>query len=163
MWPQLPGRPAGRGIPAVLWRSLSRSCSGKDACAVAKAGGIVAGAVEIRGLRELNRAMAVCAAEVRKGMQAELKKAGEPVRSAAQELAMGNIRNMTPRWSEMKVGATSKVVYVAPEARRRGGSRRPNLAVLLLTKALEPAADAKQEEVRAGIEAWVDTLVGRHF
>ena len=120
------------------------------------------GAVEVRGLRELDRAFLEVSKDVRTGMRKELREVAEPVRSAAEELAAGGIRNIGDRWSRMRVGVTSKMVYVAPKARRRGGSPRKNLAVLLLTRALEPALAQHQEEVVHRIEGWLDGLIDKN-
>ena len=117
------------------------------------------GAVAVRGLRELDRAFKELEKGVRTELRKELQTVAEPVRSAAEELAAGRIRNIGERWSEMKVGVTSRTVYVAPKARRRGGSPRKNLAVLLMVRSLEPALEYKKEQVVRGLEKWVDGLV----
>jgi hypothetical protein len=117
-------------------------------------------AIRVTGLRELNRAFAECDKELKRELARELKAAGEPVRAAAQGFAASRIRNIGPSWSQMKVGATAKSVYVAPKARRRGGSRRPNLGPLLLDRAMEPALDAKSDEVVKRLDGMLDR-VGR--
>lgn len=88
-----------------------------------------------------------------------LAKAGEPVRSAAEQLALVEIRNIGDQWSKMRLGITPKMVYIAPAARRRRrGSPRPKLAPLLLEKAMWPAAARHQPEVFAAIGRAIDDL-----
>jgi len=119
---------------------------------------MAAGAVRVRGLRELNRAFSKLAKDTKKELTGELKKAAEPVRGRAEELAVSRIRNIGSSWSAMRVGATAKMVYVAPRRRRSGGSPRPNLAPLLLERALVPALDEKQGEVIDSVEQLLDRL-----
>lgn len=123
---------------------------------------MAAGEVRVEGLRDLNRAFARLGASVKKEMVGELAAAAEPVRAAAARLANQGIRNMplSPRWSEMKVGVTQSLVYVAPKARRRRGTPRPNLAPLLMDKAMQPALDDNQAEVVARLELMIDRLGG---
>jgi hypothetical protein len=87
-----------------------------------------------------------------------LREAGGPVRDHAQSLAQSRIRNATPRWTRMKVGSTMSTVYVAPSARRAGGSPRPNYGGLLMRKAMIPAVDEKQDEVIAKFEDALDKI-----
>jgi hypothetical protein len=103
--------------------------------------------VRVRGLRELEQAFARFGAAEKKMLTASLSAAVEPVRARAQELAASEIRNIGPRWQEMKVGVTTKLVYVAPRARRRRGSPRKNLAPLLMDRAMSPALEEKTPEV----------------
>ena len=123
----------------------------------------MAGAVSVRGLRELDRAFAEASKQIRREQRAELAKVAQPVKSAAEELAVSGIRNIGDRWSRMRVGVTSSLVYVAPKSRRQGGSPRPNLALLLLTKSLEPALDREQDVVVGGLERWIDRVTTTHF
>lgn len=119
------------------------------------------GAIRIRGLRELNRDFKKISKDLGKELRSELKEAAEPVRSTAEKLALGRIRNMprSPHWAGMRVGVTAKSVYVVPQARRRGGSGRANLATLLLERAMDPALEQKQDEV---VEK-VDDMLGHLF
>ena len=105
--------------------------------------------VRVDGLRELNRAFAKFGAEEKKALTGALADAAEPVRARAETLADQNIRNIGPDWDQMRTGATTKLVYVAP-ARRRGRNpnlARPNLAPLLMDKALSPALEEAMPEV----------------
>lgn len=120
------------------------------------------GTVRVTGLREVQRAFKALAVEEAAALRGELLEAAEPVRVTAGEMAVSNIRNIGSRWSQMKKGATLKGAYVAPAARRRGGSPRPNLAPLLLRRALEPALEKEQPQVIARVEAALDALIVRH-
>lgn len=119
------------------------------------------GEVYVRGLPELNRAFKSISKDLGKEMRAELVQVGEPVRSAAEVLAVENISHIGDRWSRMRLGVTSRSVYVAPKARRRRGSSRPNLAPLL-AKEMEAALERNTEHVVAGLEHMIDRLGGEN-
>lgn len=116
--------------------------------------------VRVQGYREASRAFAKMDAELKAELTGGLKEAGEPVRAEAETLAVSNIRNIGDRWSRMRLGVTTSVVYVAPSARNRGGSPRPNLAGLLMDKAMSPALQAKEPEVVALLDAMLGRLAG---
>jgi hypothetical protein len=118
----------------------------------------VAGSVSIIGLRELQGSFKKYSAELSVELTNELKIVAEPVRRDATTLALGNIRNIGGRWAQMRTGSTRSAVYVAPRARRRRGSPRPNLAPLLLQKAMEPALDQNTEKVYRGLEVMLDRI-----
>lgn len=118
------------------------------------------GAVRVEGLRELSRAFARADRKVSRELRRELRNAARPVADEAERLAKARIRNMTDDWSEMRVGVTRREVYIVPvergtKARLR---RRPNLNDLLLDEAMEPALDAKREEVVDGIRHVLETV-----
>lgn len=105
--------------------------------------------VRVEGLRDLDRAFARFGKAEKKMLRGRLAAAAEPVRDRAQDLAGSEIRNIGPDWQEMKVGVTTKLVYVAP-ARRRGRNAnlaRPNFAPLLMSRALSPALEQNKDEV----------------
>jgi hypothetical protein len=113
----------------------------------------------VEGMVETVAAYKALGGEAAKGFVSTLKDAAEPVRDAAASKATSEIRNMgTGRWHEMKVGVTGRQVYVAPSARRRGGSPRSNLAGLLMNRAMEPALDEKTEEILQRVEAALTTM-----
>jgi hypothetical protein len=114
------------------------------------------------GLRELQRSLAAMDKGIRKDLRDTLKAAVEPVRSDAQRLATANIRHIGPRWSLMRVGVTSSLVYLAPKQRRRGGSPRPNLAQLLMNRAMQPALDESENEIVAAVEIGLDRFITEH-
>ena len=81
------------------------------------------------------------------------------------------------RWSEFRLGITTStglgalgaiglgptrtpMMYVAPKARRRGGSPRRNLAPLL-AKAMQASADKYEPQVWAEVNALVDAQVAK--
>lgn len=90
-------------------------------------------------------------------MRRELREVGEPVRLLAEQMAAGNISNIGATWSRMKLGVTSRVVYVAPRARRKGGSPRGNLRGLLETQ-MQQALDGRTTDVIRGFENLLDRL-----
>lgn len=114
--------------------------------------------IRVEGLRELNRALAKLNRTLYRRVNSELKDAAEPVRIAAEQKAMDGIRNIGPVWGTMRVGATRKMVYVAPTARNRGGSPRPNLGTLLMQRAMLPALDEHQQEVVHRLEGVLDRM-----
>lgn len=114
--------------------------------------------IRVEGLAELQRALREADRAVAKDLRAELKKAGEPVRARAESRASSGIRNIGGKWSRMKLGATGRMVYIAPAARPSGGSARPNLAPLLLQRAMVPAVSEKRGEVEEALEAWIDRV-----
>jgi hypothetical protein len=106
------------------------------------------GEVRVEGLRELHRAFDVAGREMTKDLRAGLRSAAEPVRSDAESLAVQGIDRIGVPWSRMRVGVTRSSVYVAPQQRKRGrGSPRPNLAGLLLDRAMIPALEQNKEKV----------------
>lgn len=114
--------------------------------------------LSVRGYRELKIAFRYADNEIRKELDNRLRGVAEFVRTDAEELALGRVRNVGVPWSRMRVGVTSKSVYVAPKkrgVRRRGpeGRRRPNLADLLMDRAMQPALDGNQREILAGVDA----------
>lgn len=119
-------------------------------------------AVQVRGLRELNAALGKVSIDTRKELSEELRVVSEPVRSRAEQLASAGIRNIGPRWRQMRVGVTTKVAYVAPRAHRRGGSARPNLAQLLMDRAMQPALDENEGKIVARIGVMFDLIARRN-
>jgi hypothetical protein len=58
----------------------------------------------------------------------------------------------------MKVGSTVRSVYIAPAARRAGGSPRPNFGGLLMRKAMIPAVEEKKDEAIRELEQALDNI-----
>lgn len=116
--------------------------------------------VYVTGLRELNRAMARTTVDLRRDFKKTLKAVAEPVRDRAQVLARENISHIGDRWSGMRIGATQTVVYVAPKQRggKGGPTARPNLAALLMDRAMQPALDENGPEIEAAVAVMFDTL-----
>lgn len=119
--------------------------------------------VVVRGYRELARTFGRLGPELKKELRVELLRAGEPVRADAERLAASEISNIEAGdvWARMRVGVTSRSVYVAPRARRRRRGprwKRPNLAVRLLDDAMVPALDANRQQTVANLERMLDRL-----
>jgi hypothetical protein len=120
-------------------------------------------AIALRGERELMRALAHADRETRLGVRRELRGVAEPVRSEAQALALTQIRNMpqSPKWGRMRTGVTQKLVYVAPRQKGTRGRRRgtrPNLADLLMDRAMEPALHHNEPRVERDLERMLDRI-----
>lgn len=122
------------------------------------------GAAEIRvkGLRELSSSFGRMSVDLKAELRGELAAAAEPVRSTAEQLAGSNIRNIGDQWSQMRTGVTTSLVYVAPKRRRRRGSPRPNLAGLLMDRAMQPALDEKASEVYGLVDVMLGRLAGEN-
>lgn len=120
----------------------------------------VAGTVAVRGLAELNRAFKRIEGDLPGDLRHALKEAAEPVRQEAQNLARGRISHLgaVSPWGEMRTGVTSRVVYVAPKRRRRGGTPRPQFGTKLLTEAMIPALESRQAVVLHAVENVIDHL-----
>lgn len=121
-----------------------------------------AGEIRVQGLRELNSAFGRLSAQLKAEIKGELSAAAEPVRARASDLASSEIRNIGDLWSQMRVGVTTSLVYVAPKQRRKRGHAgpryaRPNLAPLLMNRAMQPALDEKTPEV----VSLLDVMLGR--
>jgi hypothetical protein len=120
--------------------------------------------VPIRGFAELYTALAKADRQTRLGLRAGLRDVAEPVRKDAETLAGSEIRRMplSPKWSKMRVGVSRNLVYVAPrqrgvKTRGRQQLRRPNLADLLMDRAMQPALDRHENEIVGRF----DEIVGR--
>jgi hypothetical protein len=115
----------------------------------------------VKGLREVNAAFAKTDRDIRLAWRAEMREVAEPVRRDAEQSAVQAIRHMpsSPRWSRMRTGVTQSLVYVAPRqkgTRGRGPGGRPNLAGLLLDRAMEPALARHEHEITVRIEGLVE-------
>ena len=113
------------------------------------------GTVHVEGLAQLDRAFKQADAKLHRELRGSLERAAEPVRADAERLAAAGIRRIGLPWSQMRIGVTARSVYVAPKHRgARGRTRkRPNLAVLLLGRAMLPALERNQAEVVARADA----------
>ena len=120
-----------------------------------------ASTVRVEGLRDLQRAFKLADRAQEKDLKVTLRRVAEPVRSEAELLAASGIPRIGVPWSRMRVGVTQTSVYVAPRQRgdRARGSRRrrPNLAGLLLSRAMLPALAHNQQRVVRE----VDAMLGR--
>lgn len=118
------------------------------------------GEKHVRGLADCNRALRKVDRDVRLGFRKELRGVAEPVRADAESLAASEIRNIGPDWSRMRVGQTTDVVYVAPRKRgiKRGAKKRPNLAPLLMDKAMQPALEHNAHLIEDRFGVFVDRV-----
>jgi hypothetical protein len=120
--------------------------------------------IVLRGQHELLASLTHADRALRLGVRRGLRQAAEPVQRGAEQLAVSGIRNMerSPKWARMRVGVTRNVVYVAPRQRGTKGtaraSRRPNLADLLMDRAMQPALDQHVDEVEARLEELLDRI-----
>lgn len=121
-------------------------------------------AVVVDGLADLQKAWRVADRETGKQFRAALKSAGEPVRRDAERLAVTSISGIGRPWSRMRTGVTLKSVYVAPRHRgtRNRALRRPNLADLLLRRAMQPALNLNRVQVEERVQDALNT-VGRKW
>ncbi len=118
----------------------------------------MAEAVRVRGLNELHRALKNADKDTRLGIRKVERQVAEPVRVEAQALASREISQIGREWSTMRIGITTNVVYVAPKARRKRGSPRPNLAPLLMDKAMAPALEKHRARVESEMQDALDHM-----
>ena len=102
--------------------------------------------IRVSGLTELLHGLRAADAGLYREVRKSIIEAGEVVKTDAQNKAGAEISNIGPVWSRMRLGMSgASAVYVAPASRRKAGHgaswARPNLARLLLDKAMIPAAD----------------------
>jgi hypothetical protein len=120
--------------------------------------------VAVTGLRELNAAFALADRKTRLGVRAAQRSIADPIKLDAETLAQDEIRRIGLRWWRMRIGVTRTLVYVAPKERgvksRRAGDprRRPNLAGLLMTRAMERALEAHRGELETNVERLLDRI-----
>ena len=117
--------------------------------------------IRIKGYIEMQRAFKKADKDLPKDLRKALKEVAEPVRADAAGRASREITNIGPKWSEMRTGVTTKVVYVAPRKRGRGRLRRPNLAPLLMDRAMQPALDAHADDIERAAGEALDDLFRR--
>jgi hypothetical protein len=125
--------------------------------------------IEILGYRELMRAFAQADKDSRKYVRAAFREVGQPVAAEAEQLAVQKIPRITrrsprgPKWEKMRVGVTRTLVYVAPRQRgvRSGPRRRPNMADLLMGRAMEPALEHNEARLEASVERALDLVADR--
>ena len=112
--------------------------------------------VEVKGLRDLQRAFALAGPLAKKELRVALREVAEPIAADAEALARSNISRIGEPWSQMRVGVTQTLVYVAPKQRGRRSRgnprlRRPNLFDLLMGRAMEPALERNAGRAEAAV------------
>jgi len=126
------------------------------------------GAIRVHGLKELTRAFKAMPDQVVEEFVWELEEAANPVKMEAQSLAVSEIRNMppTPFYADMRIGVAKSqgLVYMVPAWRssKGAGRRRPNLADLLMDRAMDPAAEHNENKVIDKIEDMLDRIADSH-
>jgi hypothetical protein len=121
------------------------------------------GAVVVGGLQDLQRAFRRADKTVGRELKKALADAAMPVKVDAERNAVSRIRNVGPKWSQMRIGSTQRMVYVAPKQRGRASKRssavrRPNLKDLLLDRAMEPALAENQRQTEQRVQRVLDTV-----
>ena len=119
--------------------------------------------VIVQGLGDVNAAFAKTDRDLRLGWRKGMRQVAEPVRQDAQASALSDIRRMpgSPKWARMRTGVTRTMVYVAPRqkgVRGRTPARRPNLADLLMDRAMQPALERHKHEITARFEQLLDQV-----
>jgi hypothetical protein len=117
--------------------------------------------IHVEGLPEMQRAFRKLAKDLSKQLRSTLKEAAEPVRAEAETRASRDISQIGDRWSRMRTGVTTHLVYVAPRSRGRNPNpalRRPNMASLLMDRAMAPALKAHSAQIERDIGHMLDGL-----
>jgi hypothetical protein len=114
----------------------------------------VAGTVRVRGLRELHRDFKKMSKELGKEVDAELKKAAEPVRDDARSRFSGYSARSAAGYRVRSRGFGTVVVE---QSRRKTTGQRPDFGSLQMRRALLPALHSKSDEVSSRI----DRMLGR--
>jgi hypothetical protein len=115
----------------------------------------MAGAVQVRGYRELMRSFSIVNAEIPKATRAALREAAWPVQS--------DTRSKLRRYR----GASLDTIGVAVRARgvavtqrkKKVTGKRPDFGALQMRKGFIPALEENKEEVYAGVELALDELI----
>lgn len=125
-------------------------------------------AIHVDGLAGLLRAFGQADKLLREDLRDALQEAAAPVRSEARRLAGAEISHMGGEarpWAQMRTGVYQSVVYIAPVERgvkTRGGERRrrgSKFAELMLSKAMEPALEARGSQVEHRLEGLIDEVI----
>ena len=119
--------------------------------------------VHVKGLKELTRDFKKISKDLDKLVTNELQEAAKPVQEKADELALSRIRNMTSRWARMRIGVSRAqgVVFMVPASKGRS-RKRPNLAPMLMDRAMWPAAEEEREEVVEALGEMIDRLGSKY-
>lgn len=119
--------------------------------------------IVVHGLVETQRAFLATDRSLNVELRDGLRRAAEPVRADAQNLAVVSIRNMTLPWSQMRVGVKADSVYVAPvkKGTRNPRRARPRFADLMMNRAMIPALVRNEEKVARERTKVVDEMLTR--
>lgn len=123
----------------------------------------MAEAIRVENLAAVQRALARTEKDIRIGFRHELREAVEPVRATASTLSHTRIRNLDEGepWTQMRVGVTRNLVYVAPKqrgvkSRGRHALRRPAFGILLGERAMQPSLDIERPEIERAVSQLLD-------
>lgn len=110
--------------------------------------------IYVKGYREFVRACTHSSAEVRKGLRAALREAGNLVRDEARSLF-----SKYDERSASKYGTTVRQSGVSVEQRlRRVTGKRPDYGALQMRRALLPARGREMPKVEQGLERMLDEI-----
>lgn len=113
------------------------------------------GSVRVKGLREFVRDVNKADSDVGKKLKDELKRLAEPVAQEAQALG-ARYAGIGPYKTGLRGGGA-----VVRQSRGTRTGLRGDFGVLQMRTVLEPALEARQEDVLRGAEEWLDdTLSG---
>ena len=119
-------------------------------------------ATVVHNFEQLNRTFKNASKDINREYRKELRTVAEPVQRSAEALAVSEIPRIGARWSRMRVGITTRLVYVAPRQRGvkgRGLRRRPNLGTLLMDRAMQPALERNEHRVADSLDDMFGRLV----
>lgn len=123
------------------------------------------GKLGVKGQKELERAFLDLRRDVLIGLKPAILAEAEDVRRAAVfQVTEGEDKttNIGVKWSQVRIGVTPQLAYIAPKIRRsRGGLRRPNLAPKLAA-AYEDAANQEADAFLARINELVTLAAAKN-
>jgi hypothetical protein len=119
--------------------------------------------VRVKGLRDFMRATTKAERETKKAVRDKLKEAGDIIRQDASErFSSISVKSAAGLRTRARMGS----VFVEQSLRKTTGLR-PDFARLQMRRGLEPALEAKSDEVERRLEKAMDELAdiveGRRF
>lgn len=119
----------------------------------------MAGAVRVKGLKELHRDFRKMSKELSKDLDKELKKAAEPVR----EEAASRFQAYSPSSaSGFRVRTKGFGRVFVEQRKRRTTGKRPDYGSLQMRRALLPALGSKQDDVVKAVDRMLGRLGGEY-
>ena len=111
----------------------------------------------VKGIADLDRAFQRAGDTLHHEIKDRLRYYAQPVSRTAESLSL--TAGVSREWSQMRVGVTRRLVYVAPMQRGTKvlNRKRRNFARFLLSRALEPALNRHRHQ----IEDQFDDLLAR--
>lgn len=109
------------------------------------------------------RAFTLAGPAARKEIRTAFRVVAEPVEHDIERLAKSEISRIGRRWWRMRIGVTTKLVYVAPLQRgvKRGNDplRRPKFSDLMMEKAMEPGLARNEGTIADAVEVAIGRVV----